>query len=46
MRDSSAMLNQIAELKPDDTVEMHVYRNGKDLTLQVKVGKRPKLAQR
>ncbi|GAB7127098.1 Do family serine endopeptidase [Silvimonas sp. JCM 19000] len=46
VRDSSAMLNQIAELKPDDTVEMHVYRNGKDLTLQVKVGKRPKLAQR
>lgn len=43
---SSAMLNQIAAIKPGENVEMRVMRRGKELTLSVKMGKRPRLNNR
>ncbi|MBB5193070.1 serine protease DegQ [Silvimonas terrae] len=46
IQDSSAMLNQVAALKPDETAPMHLFRNGKDITLEVKIGRRPRIAQR
>ncbi|GGP27748.1 Do family serine endopeptidase [Silvimonas amylolytica] len=46
IQDSSAMLNEVAALKPDETAPMHLFRNGKDITLDVKIGRRPRIAQR
>ncbi|SMC26876.1 serine protease DegQ [Andreprevotia lacus DSM 23236] len=41
--DSSAMLNLIAALKPDEEVDMQAYRSGQLQTFKVHIGKRPKL---
>ncbi|MBS1156940.1 MAG: Do family serine endopeptidase [Proteobacteria bacterium] len=43
---SSAMLNQIASIKPGEDVEIHIFRRGQEATLQAKMGKRPKLNNR
>lgn len=43
---SSAMLNQIASIKPGEDVEIHVFRRGQEATLHAKMGKRPKLNNR
>ncbi len=43
---SSSMLNQIAAIKPGEDVEMRVMRRGKEMTMKVKMGKRPKLNNR
>lgn len=41
VKDSSEMLNLVAELPPGDTVSLTIIRNNKEQTVQVKVGKRP-----
>lgn len=46
VHNASGMLNLIAAFKPDDEVEMHIFRKGKALTLPVKLGKRPKFNMR
>ncbi|WP_236943607.1 Do family serine endopeptidase [Jeongeupia sp. USM3] len=46
VKDSSDMLNQIAELKPDAEVKMDIYRAGKQQAVTVKIGRRPKLSGR
>lgn len=43
---SSGMLNQIAAIRPGDAVEMRVVRRGQEKTLQVTMGKRPRLNNR
>lgn len=43
---SSGMLNQIAAIRPGDAVEMRVMRRGQEKTLQVTMGKRPRLNNR
>jgi serine protease DegQ len=46
VRNASGMLNLIAAFKPDEEVEMQVFRKGKPLALPVKLGKRPKFNRR
>ncbi|GHD61660.1 Do family serine endopeptidase [Jeongeupia chitinilytica] len=46
VKDSSDMLNQIAGLRPDTEVPMEIFRAGKGETVQVKIGKRPRLSGR
>jgi serine protease DegQ len=41
IRDTTDMLNQIAQLKPEQTSQLTVMRNGKELDLNVTIGKRP-----
>ncbi|WP_148717195.1 Do family serine endopeptidase [Chitinolyticbacter meiyuanensis] len=38
---TEALLNLIAALKPEQQIELQLYRNGKPLSLPVKIGKRP-----
>ena len=45
VQDSVAAINQIAAIKPGQTTPMVVVRNGQALTLQVVVGKRPRIEQ-
>ena len=40
--DVRQLLNQIARLEPGSTANVQVFRNGKELTLQIQIGKRPK----
>jgi serine protease DegQ len=40
--DTTTMLNQIAQLKPGTTAKLSVVRGSQELTLTVKVGKRPR----
>ncbi|MEJ2794993.1 Do family serine endopeptidase [Iodobacter sp. LRB] len=46
VRNASGMLNLIAAFKPDEEVEMEVFRRGKPVVLPVKLGKRPKFNNR
>ncbi|MFC6669477.1 PDZ domain-containing protein [Marinobacterium aestuariivivens] len=39
--DSRASMNQIAGLKPGETVKIDILRNGKPLQLSVAIGERP-----
>ncbi len=41
VRDTTDMLNLIAQLKPEDTSPLTLLRNGKETRVQVKIGKRP-----
>ncbi|WP_245559208.1 Do family serine endopeptidase [Chitiniphilus shinanonensis] len=43
--DTLAMLNLIAALKPDQQVDIRLFRDGRELTLPVKIGKRPTFRQ-
>jgi serine protease DegQ len=45
VKDSSAMLNQISALPPGKPAALKLMRNKTEITLQVSVGKRPRLAQ-
>lgn len=40
---ASGMLNQIAAIRPGEQVDISVMRKGKEVRLQAKMGKRPKL---
>jgi len=42
IEDQTAMLNVVADLKPGSTVPMRVRRDGKEVELQIAVGRRPK----
>ncbi|STR44991.1 Do family serine endopeptidase [Iodobacter fluviatilis] len=46
VRNASGMLNLIAAFKPDEEVEMEIFRRGKPVVLPVKLGKRPKFNNR
>ena len=43
--DSAAMLNQISGLQPGKMAALKIRRNKTEMSLQVSVGKRPKMAQ-
>lgn len=43
---ASAMLNQIAAIRPGEQVEMVIARRGQDVKLQTRMGKRPRLGKR
>jgi serine protease DegQ len=41
VKDTTTMLNDIAQLKPGDSAKLSVVRGTQQLTLDVKIGKRP-----
>ena len=46
IEDQTAMLNVVADLKPGSTVPLRVRRAGKEVDLQITVGRRPKTMMR
>ncbi|UXY15269.1 Do family serine endopeptidase [Chitiniphilus purpureus] len=45
VRDTSSMLNLIAALRPDQKVVLRLFREGREILLPVRIGKRPSFRQ-